>query len=99
METYLRYSDGGTSFLNKETMTIVDVRLSRIALRKKVTKPICNDNQSTSNIMIFNGCKEKPMIINKFNIKNIIKNSQVNNSSEKVGKNVKALIQQYRENS
>ncbi|KAJ0941287.1 hypothetical protein HanRHA438_Chr02g0092811 [Helianthus annuus] len=34
------YSDGGTSFLNKETMTIVDVRLSRTELRAKVTKPI-----------------------------------------------------------
>lgn len=40
MDTYFRYSDGGTSFLNKETMTIVEVRLSRTELRKKVTKPI-----------------------------------------------------------
>ena len=41
-KTYFRYSDGGISFRNRETMTIVDVRLSRIELRKNVTKPICN---------------------------------------------------------
>lgn len=46
LDTYLRYSDGGTSFLNKETMTIVEVRLSRIELRKKVTKPTCINHQT-----------------------------------------------------
>lgn len=38
---HFRYSDGGTSFRNKETMTIVDVKLSRTELRKNVTNPIC----------------------------------------------------------
>lgn len=38
-ETYFLYSEGGASFLSKETITIVEVRLSRIELRKKVTKP------------------------------------------------------------
>lgn len=43
---YFRYSDGGTSFRNKETITIVDVKLSRTELRKKVTKPTWNKQQS-----------------------------------------------------
>ena len=30
LDAYFLYSDGGTSFCNKETITIVDVRLSRI---------------------------------------------------------------------
>lgn len=45
----MRYSEGGTSFLTKETMTMVAVRLSRIELRKKLTKPTCNFQNKRSN--------------------------------------------------
>lgn len=38
-EAYFLYSEEGTSFRNKETIIIVEVKLSRIELRKKVTKP------------------------------------------------------------
>jgi len=43
-DTYFRYSDGGTNFRNRETITMVDVRLSRTELRKNVTNPICKLN-------------------------------------------------------
>lgn len=39
-KAYFLYSDGGTSLRSKDTITIVEVRLSRIELRKKVTIPI-----------------------------------------------------------
>lgn len=54
-KTYLRYSDGGTSFLSKETMTIVEVKLSSTELRKKVIKPTCNSkikSNKVDNILI-----------------------------------------------
>lgn len=40
--TYLRYSEGGTNFRNKDTITIVDVKLSSMELRKNVTNPTWN---------------------------------------------------------
>lgn len=46
-------------------MTIVDVRLSRIALRKKVTKPTCNMIRVlsiTSKFKMYNKLKRKPAI-------------------------------------
>lgn len=42
---YLLYSDGGTSFRKRETITIVEVKLSRTELRKNVTKPTWKINQ------------------------------------------------------
>jgi len=36
-KSYFLYSDGGTNFRSNDTITIVDVKLSMIALRKKVS--------------------------------------------------------------
>jgi len=51
-DTYFRYSDGGTNFRNRETITMVDVRLSRTELRKNVTIPICKFNVNLSTPII-----------------------------------------------
>jgi hypothetical protein len=44
--SYFLYSDGGTSFRSNETITIVEVKLSRIELKKKVTNPIWKTEKS-----------------------------------------------------
>eukprot|EP01018_Ginkgo_biloba_P039934 Gb_21252 [translate_table: standard] len=43
--TYFLYSGSGTSFRKRDTMTIVEVRLSNMELRKKVMDPTCQTKE------------------------------------------------------